>query len=209
LANPDARFGLRPVRHIDGSAWNGQTIRCYVSASYAVALFIGDPVDFETTAANIPTAMKYPSVIRSAFTDGTYAVGVITSFDPNPDNLTQQYRPASQARYCQVCLCEDVVFQIRDDGAAALTKSTSIGLNAVGILTHSGDTITGLSGFELDTSSDAPAVDASNTMLILKCADIEDNAWDGSTDTHVVWEVLINMNRLKHTTNGALGVLNS
>jgi hypothetical protein len=209
LSNPDARFGLRPVRHVDGAPWNGQTIRCYVSASYGTALFIGDPVDYDTTAADIATAAKYPTVIRSAFTDGTYAVGVITSFDPDPDNLSLQYRKASTARYCQVCLCEDVVFQIRDDGVTALTKTTSIGNNAVGIFTHAGDTITGLSGMELDSGSDTPAADASNTMLILRPADCEDNSFDGSTDTHVVWEVLINMNRLKHTTNGALGVVPS
>jgi hypothetical protein len=205
MANPDARFGLRPVRHIDGAPWNGQTIRCYVSASYETALFIGDPVDFDTTAANIPTAMKYPTVIRSAFTDGTYAIGVITSFEANPDNLTQVHRPASQARYCQVCPCEDVVFQIRDSGVAALTKAMP-GYNAVGIYTHAGDTNTGLSGLELDTSTTAPTGDASYPMIVLKAADSEDNAFDGSTDTHIVWEVLINMNRLKHTTGGALGV---
>ena len=48
MANTDAPFGLRPVRHLNGSSWNGQTIRCFIHASYAYALFVGDPVMYQT-----------------------------------------------------------------------------------------------------------------------------------------------------------------
>ena len=92
----------------------------------------------------------------------------------------------------------DVIFQIRDDGEAALAAS-HVGLNANLISTHSGSTTTGLSGFELDTNSDPPAADASNQLLILGLADVEDN----SIGVHAVWEVLIYMHSLR---TAALGV---
>jgi hypothetical protein len=205
MANPDARFGLVPKRHINGSPWNGATIRCYVSASYATALFIGDPVDFDTTAADVPTAPRVPTVIRSAMTDGTYTIGVITSFEPNPDNLTLQYRPASTARYCNVCCDPTVIYWIRGDASGAATKSKLIGANAYGVNTHAGDTATGLSGLELVEGS--ILADASCPMMIVGIADIPDNEFDGSTSTRVIFEVLLTCGRFQHlSTASPLGV---
>lgn len=191
MANPDARFGLRPVRHVTGAPWNGGTMRCYVSASYATALYIGDPVDIDTTLTNRVAGVVVPTVIRSAFTDGTYVVGVITSFEPDPSDPTLTYRKASTARYCNVCCDPSVVFHVRDDGGAILGVVT-IGQNAVGIFTHGGSTTTGLSGMELDAgTTTAPSANASNTMIIIGAADLPDNSWDGTTDTRVIWEVLL------------------
>ena len=89
MANPSsAPFGFRPVRHIDGSPWNGQTIRCYISSSYATALFIGDPILLTPTLAEKDATAKYHTINISAGTTGTIIRGVITSFEPLPDNLT-------------------------------------------------------------------------------------------------------------------------
>jgi hypothetical protein len=208
MANPDARFGLMPVGTLSGSPWQASVRKYNVSSSYATALFIGDPVDFDTTASNIATAARYPYVIRSAFTNGTYSIGAIVAVEPDPDNLTRTYSPASTAAVVHVCTAPDAIYRIRDDGGAILTN-VALTQNAVGIFTHSGDTVTGLSGMELDAgTTDAPAADASNTMLILGLADISDNEFDGSTDTRMVWEVMINMHRFKQTGDGdgALGV---
>ncbi len=189
MANPDARFGFRPVRHISGAPWNGATIRCYVSASYATALFIGDAVTPDTTIGDLPTAGKCPTLKVAGLADTNYILGVITSFEPNPDNLSQQYRPASQARYCNVCVDPTVVYQIRGDGAGIPPKQTVMS-NATGVTTHAGDTITGLSGMELAETA-SPAANSSYPLLVIGVADIEDNAFDGTSDIHVIWEVLI------------------
>jgi hypothetical protein len=208
MANIDAPFGLMPVRHLNGNAWNGATIRCKISASYGTALFVGDPVVLEPTNTSRGTTERAPTVIRSDGIDGDFIFGVITSFEVDPTNLTRMYSPANTASYCNVCVSPDVVYWIRDDGVAALTKA-QIGANAVGIFTHSGDTTTGISKYELNSSTDAPAEDASNPLLILGVADVEDNEFDGSTDTHIIWEVLINMHQLRSTGDGtgALGEL--
>jgi len=44
MANTDAPFGLRPIRHRNGAPYNGAFNHYYVASSYATALFVGDPV---------------------------------------------------------------------------------------------------------------------------------------------------------------------
>ena len=71
------------------------------------------------------------------------------------------------------------------------------------IATHSGSTVTGLSGMELDTTSDAPAADASNQLLILRAINREDN---DTTLTHAKVAVLINQHTENQGTVGTLGI---
>jgi hypothetical protein len=210
MANPDAPFGLRPVRHLNGNEWGGGTIRCYITATYATALYVGDPVRLDGTNTDRVTTVRCPTVIQSTLLDAQYVFGVITSFVPDPDNLSLQYRAGLTARFCNVCVDPDVIYWIQDDGEAVLTEDT-IGGNAVGINTHDGDGIlTGLSTFELDAGgTDAPAEDATNPLFILGVADIEGNDFDCVADTRMIWEVIINKHQLRPVTNtgGGLGVL--
>jgi hypothetical protein len=138
-------------------------------------------------------------------TTGTFVFGVITAFEPDPENLTLKYRKDDTARYCHVCVDPDVIYWVRDNADSAMTKA-DIGGNADGIFTHGGNTTTGISKMELD--SDTQAETAALPLLILAVADVEDNEFDGSTDTHIIWEVLINMHQLRATGDGtgALGV---
>jgi hypothetical protein len=99
-----------------------------------------------------------------------------------------------------VCDDPDVVFEIQADGAI---PAASVGLNAVLIYTHSGSTTTGFSGVELDTTSDVPAADASNQLLILRAVNREDN---DTTLTHAKVEVMINQHTESQGTVGSLGI---
>ena len=204
MANVDAPFGLLPKKHLNGNPWNGGTMRCYVSASYATALFVGDPVVLDPINTNRATTVRCPTVIAATGTTGTYIFGVITSFEPNPDNLTLKHRLLSTARYCNVCVDPDVIYWIQDNADSAMTKA-DIGGNC-DLEMNAGSAITGLSGVELN--SDTQAENAALPILILGVADVEDNGFDGSTDTHIIWEVMINMHQLRATGDGtgALGV---
>lgn len=196
MANLNAPFGFRPVRQLDGSPWNGQTIRCYISSSYATALYIGDPILFSPTLAEKDTTAKYPTVNVSAGTTGTIIRGVITSFEPLPNNLTLQYNPASTERWCNVCLGMDVVFQIRDDGTGTPSK-VFVGQNAT-CTAGSSSTITGLSGYQLDAST--PTTTQAHPLHILGLADIPDN----ELDDYAIWEVLLNT--CENATGKYLGI---
>lgn len=206
--NIDARFGLRPVRHLNGNPWNEQVQECFISANYAVDLFVGDTVTLTAETDDQDTTATRPTIITGAAGDATPIYGVITSFDPQrATTLETIYSPASTEGIAQVCIDPDVIFEIRDDGAAAPTKLYP-GQNANIIKTHTGNTTTGLSGIELDTNSTAPAADESYQLYILQMSNREDLTLAARS----IWEVLINMHTLRQNsvggtyTTGMLGI---
>ena len=187
MANPsNAAFGLRPVRYLDGTPWNGATIRCYVASGYAVALYIGDAVAFTTTLNDKDATAKYPSIVVSSGATATVIRGVITSFEPDPTNLTLQYRPASTERWAHVVpAVPNLVFHIRDDGDATPSKVFP-GQNAI-MASGTASTVTGMSGYVLDGST-TPTTTQAHSLHILGLADIPDN----ELGDYAIWEVLIN-----------------
>lgn len=196
MANAQGAFGLRPVRKIDGSPYNGATQKCYISASYATALFVGDGVVFDTALADKDPTGRYPTIIQAAGTGGTLIRGVIVSFDPDPDDLSKVYNPASNERYANVCFDKNVIYQIRDDGAGT-PSSVYPGQNAT-ITVGSGSTVTGKSGMVLDTST--PTTTQDYPLHIIGKADIEDN----ELGDYAIWEVLLNT--AENATGTYLGI---
>jgi len=199
MANENRPFGLKPLRYKGGGPYNGAVNPYYIQSDYATALFIGDPVvktgTANTAEVNVPGAGKFgigvlPSINKTAAGDvdgNTKRItGVIVGFSPLPTDLSKNYNPASTARVAYVCDDPDVIFEIQADGAV---PAASMGLNAVLIYTQSGSTTTGLSGAELDTTSDVPAADASNQLIILRASNREDN---DTTLTRAKVEVMIN-----------------
>ena len=186
MANPDAAFGLRPVRYLDGTPWNGATVRCYIHSAYSTALFIGDPVLWTPTLAEKDTTTMYPTINVSAGTTGIVVRGVITSFEPLPDNLTQQYNPASTERWANVCIATpNLIFQIRDDGDGTASKVWP-GQNGL-IAAGSGSTVTGISAYELDGST-TPTTTKAHTLHIIGLADIANN----ELGDYAIWDVIVN-----------------
>ena len=189
MANPTGGFGLKPVRHFDGSPWNGNTVPCFVSGDYAVAMYIGDPIAISATAAEDDTTNThyYPKINVSAGTDGVLVLGCVVRFDPNPDNLTHIYRPASTERIAHCCFDPTVVYQIRGCGGGT-PASDWIRRNAL-MTAGTSSTITGLSGFMLDEgTATAPAADLTNPLLIVGVADMPNNEFGDN----VIWEVMLN-----------------
>jgi hypothetical protein len=210
MANVDSPFGLKPVRHMMGVPLSATIHPYYVPGDYGTALFIGDPVikvgaGSNTAAVSAPGAGAFaigtlPAINKATAGDGNQITGVIVGFAANPANLDQKHNPANTERIAYVCDDPFMVFEIQADGAI---PAASMGLNAVLIYTHAGNTTTGLSGVELDTTSDAPAADASNQLLILNAVNREDN---DTTLTHAKVEVLINQHTQNPGSAGALGI---
>ncbi len=209
MANNDSPFGLKPVRHRNGASYNGAVTPYYIPASYGTALFIGDPViktgTSNTAEVNVPGGGKFnigtmPEVNKATAGDGNRITGAIVGFAALPADLSKNYNAASTERVAFVADDPDLVFEIQADGAI---PAASIGLNAVLIYTHSGNTSTGLSGVELDTTSDAPAADASNQLLIMRAVNRDDN---DTTLTHAKVEVMINQHTENQGTVGTLGL---
>lgn len=206
MANLDTPFGLRPIGLGGSAPYNAAIKPYYIPAGYATALFIGDPVvktgTSNTAEVTVPGAGKraigtMTAINKAAAGDGNAITGVIVGFAADPDNLSRTYSPASTEGVAFVCDDPAQLFEIQADGAI---PAASIGLNAVMIYTHAGVPATGLSGAELDTTSDVPAADASNQLTIVSVPNREDN---DTTLTHA--KVIVRINN--HTeAHGAIGV---
>ena len=200
MANATGSYGLRPLRHLNGAPWNGNTVKCYISDAYATALFIGDPVLLSPTLAEKDPTGYHPTINVSAGTAGTLIRGVITSFEPLQSDLSKQYNPASTERYANVCFDPDVVYAVRGDGGGALT-SVIPGQNAVLIATSAGSTATGLSGYDLDEgTTTAPNTTQNFTLHVVGLHEKEDNALGVNAE----YEVLLNT--VENATGRFLGV---
>lgn len=210
MANVDSPFGLRPIRMKSGAPYNGSVVPMYLAASYATATFIGDAVikvasGSNTAAVTVPGGGTFgvgtlPNIEQATAGDTNRITGVIVGFAASPTALENQYNPASTERVAFVCVDPDVVYEIQADGPI---PAASMGLNAVLIFTHTGSTASGLSGMELDTTSDVPAADASNQLLIVNAVNRDDN---DTTLTHAKVEVLINQHTENQGTVGTLGI---
>lgn len=209
MANVDARIGLTPIRHRNGANYNGAVNPYYLPVGYDVAMFVGDPViktgTANTTIVDAPSTGQFQvgtlaEINKATAGDGNRITGVIVGFAPNPDNLTLKHNPNKTERVALVCDDPDVIFEIQADGAI---PATSIGLNANLIFTHSGEAATGISGVELDTTSDVPDTDATNQLLIMRASNRVGN---DTTLTHANVEVMINQHTENQGTVGTVGI---
>jgi hypothetical protein len=213
MANTDAPRGLTPLRHKSGAPYNGAANAYYIPSSYGTALYIGDPVvktgTSNTARVTAPGLGGFavgtlPEINKATAGDANRVTGVIVGFAADASNLSNQYNPASTERIALVADDPDLVFEIQADGAV---PAASMGLNAVFIFTHAGSTVTGHSGVELDTTSDAPAADASNQMVIMRAVNKANN---DTTLTHAKVEVMLtnHTEAQSNVTNGSgtLGV---
>jgi hypothetical protein len=185
MANLDRPSGFKPVKHLNGSSWNGKANVYYVPASDGTALFIGDAV--KSAGSADPTG-KYPSVTQA--TAGANILGVIVGFGlqpevmSNPDNPNMKYRAALTAMYVLVVVDPFVIFEIQEDNESDDLAITDVGL-CTNIAVGSGSTTTGKSGMELDSSDSE--TDGYGQCKILQVANRPDN----ELGEHCKWEVLI------------------
>ncbi len=184
MANIDRPRGFKPVGHLNGASWNGKATMYYVPATDSTAMFIGDPV---VSAGAADATGKYPTVAQAAA--GDVIRGVVIGFSDQPylamdtSDKNRSYRPASTAMYCLVVDDPDVIFEIQEDNDSNNITAAMIGLST-DIVVGSGDTASGMSGVELDSSDTATAA---GQCKILRVSNRDDNA----LGTHCKFDVLI------------------
>lgn len=152
MSNSDRPFGLAPWKNVLEANLYA------IATEYATAVFLQDLVEHNGTSY----ATKFGGAIPGCAVEETGAAGsllgsVLAVFDHNMDPLN--YLPASTtgdgvvAGYVLVADHPHQRFLIQEDGDTTPVAAASIGLNADCISTHSGDTNTGRSKMELDSST--------------------------------------------------------
>lgn len=186
MSNPDVAAGLIPRFHADGTPWNGALRKCYVHASDATRIGIGDPVKLDTTAAQKDPSGKCPTVIRAASGSEFYGVVVAVELE-TADSLI--YRAASTQRYVFVTVDPDLIYEIQEDSDTSNMTYQAPGWNAE-LVAGDCNTTTGISTYELDSTS--AAVTQAHDMKVIGLVDRADNA----LGTNAKWLVQFNHHQL-------------
>lgn len=144
MANADTPFGLRPIGNLNGGPYTGNLVKVAFEDENAVATFIGDLVRLEGDAdtSGLPTVDQWAAADTAAF-------GVIVAFEPDYTNLERKHRLASTVRQAWAVPCNaGQLFVIQADEDIV---SGDIG-NTADITVGSGNTTSGISAMELDSS---------------------------------------------------------
>ena len=196
MANIDAAFGMRPVQHLDGSPWNGKVTSYLVPSTDASAIYVGDPVKSGGSAGAAGTVVYgqdvegMPTAIVAAA--GDTLRGVVVGFSPLQSNLETLHRAASTNRIAYVCDSPDVVFEIQEDSDGAALAAADVGENA-DIIYAAGNSTTGRSGVELDSSTHVTTTAQLRILGMVKRA-------DNAIGDQARWLVVINEHELKSTS---------
>jgi hypothetical protein len=116
----------------------------------------------------------------------------VVGFEPNRDDLTKQYRPASTARYVYVNTDPYAVYAIQEDSDTSTLAAADVGNNC-DIVVGTGSTTTGMSAMEVDSSTKNTTT---AQVRLLALSQKSDNA----IGTNAEWEVMINEHEYKTTT---------
>lgn len=187
MANVSRVRGLRPVKHYDGSPFNGQGTTYHIPASEANNIAIGDPVKLLGTADSVGVAD-----VGLAGT-GDVIVGVVIGVKANPLDLNHIYRAAGVDTYVIVADSMDVLYEVQANGVVATTQ---IGLNAN--FTNGGvSTAVGVSGVQLDASTLA-----TTATLPLKVVGAVQSPDNDITSTNAKFLVMINRHQFANQVAG-------
>ena len=189
MANVDRNNGFRPVM-LNGQPYTGQSQKYY---SLSDNLSVGDIVVADTAGEG-----KYRTVDRASNGATDIMVGVVTGYEVNPDNLSNNYHTASAVYGVFICDDPNVIFEAQSDDAS-LSKA-DLGLN-VDFTTTAIDTDTGRSGMEVDGSS--AVVTAATPWRLIGFVDKEDN---DETLTNARVLVKPNMHKYLSDTGASVGV---
>ena len=153
MANVDGKYGL--ALHEDNS--KSGLMLCAIPSGDGTATFIGDAVKLaDLDAIKIDGGMYAPAVIQCAATDPIF--GVVMGFNqviPTGMDLGRRHRPVSTSMYCFVKPAHPLdVYRIQCDDDTETIAVSDIGCNA-DLVVSAGNTVTGMSGMELDSNTTA------------------------------------------------------
>lgn len=147
--------GFRPVKHLNGSPYNGQVNRYMISVSDTQVTNVGDFVQLSTDAALVDASYGvYPCVERIGSGTAVPIVGVIVGFEPDYSNLNAgAYRAASTRRVVLVADAPDILYAAPQDAVGGVVAAASVGLNVAINLGTAASTAPYASGMSVDSST--------------------------------------------------------
>lgn len=195
MANANVSIGLRPIND-NGTPWSGQGRLVAFPTSQATNIFLGDPL----VPLGGTDAFGVPYVgIASAGATNTILGGFI-GIANGPAGLagnaaytvTQDlpiYRQASIANYGFVCDDPNQLYAIQEDSDGGAIDPTVGGFSNGNLVSGSGSTATGFSGWMLDSSTVSNTANPTYQLKLLGLLRGPDNAYGN----YAKWVVRLNL----------------
>lgn len=194
-------YGLKPLRYLNGSPWNGACNQYYVADG--TDIFIGDAVVLGGTAAAAGITVNgidcegMPTVTPASA--GGNIVGVCVGVLPITSASTLHY--ASGGAIILVADDPNIVFRVQESSVTSSIQIAQIG-NNFDLIATAGSTTTGLSAMVLNSEDASGTATAQLRLLRLARADRTTNpiSTTGAAGNYADFEVLINEHTYKSTT---------
>jgi len=196
--------GFRPVKHLNGSPYNGQINRYMISASDTAVTNVGDFVQLSDNAALVDAQGfgVYPAVERIGSGTAVPIVGVVVGFEVDYTNLNAgNYRAASTRRIALVADSPDILFAGPQDAVGGVVAAASVGLNVAINLGTASSTVP----YNGDMSVDSSTV-ATTATLPLQVMGITASPDSDETSTSRPAEILVRINTHAFNAAGLAGV---
>lgn len=203
MANANVARGLIPYRYIWGAPYSGSANMYFVPSSYATALFVGDPVDIVSGSND---ANGIPAV--QIATVGSPILGVVVSIIDGgqpPIAVTRDLSPwhlASTAQYLMIADDPNLIHMIQDDASAQATAPKLFAGKNANLVSGSGSTTTGYSGWQMAAST----VATTNTLDVKIIMPLQqaDNTIGATANTNMnaKWLVKLNNSRFANQIAG-------
>lgn len=173
MANTNAPFGLKPVKHTNGAPWNGQANLYYIPSGDTLAYYIGDVVAATNTgdvATGTPGAILVGtrgSTTTSGVTRGV-VVGIGTAggtagfaapLGADATNLESTFVPATKTKAYYIWVADDptLIFEAQTNTIASTAFNENCGI-AVGLAPTApvNQSLTTVTGGSATTTSTLP-----------------------------------------------------
>ena len=181
MANVDSPFGFVPIKHLDGSEYNGQVNRYFINASQP-EMFKNQLVDLGGTA----DSNGVPNIVPISAGTGNPILGSIVAFEADREDQGKTSNPASTAAYALVADAPDVVYEAQTTTFAAANTGTNAAVSSPG----TGSSTTGNSNSQIDGATYKTTTDQIRTLRLKR---IEQNEFGA----FAVVECFINEHRFK------------
>lgn len=155
MANPNNTVGIRPVSD-NGTPWSGQGRLVYFPNTQTSNIFLGDPIvplggtdAFGVPAVGLATAGA-GNVILGGF------CGIMNGPAGSGFTVTRDlpvYRQASIANYGFICDDPNQLYVVQEDSVGGAIAAGVAGFANGNLVAGAGSTVTGYSGWQLQSSS--------------------------------------------------------
>lgn len=190
MSNANIAFGLRPINE-NGSPWSGQGRMVAFPASQTGNIFLGDPLIplGGTDAFGVPLVGIASAGATNTILGGF--IGVCNGPSGSQATLTRDlpvYRQASLLNYGFVCDDPNQLYTIQEDSVGGAIATAVGGFANGNLVAGTGNTTTGFSGWQLQSSG----VASGNPTFQLRVIELTRGP-DNALGVNAKWTVRINL----------------